>query len=102
MLTAKHGSELKMRWQSAPLERHSRMSGGSSDADEKELAVKPHGFPSSSLAVAMTTPLGKRLMASLNIAASRALEAEPPSRPALGRWSSRAPIDSPSSMKLSS
>jgi hypothetical protein len=69
-LMAKHGTELKTGWHSAVFDRHTRIRGGSMETDEKELAVKPQDFPFESLAVTMTSPLGKRLMASLKLAAS--------------------------------
>jgi hypothetical protein len=57
---------LNVEWHSAVFARQTNTRGGLNETEEKELAVKPHDFPSLSTVVAMITPLGKMLIALVN------------------------------------
>lgn len=49
--------------------RQNKIRGGSSETDEKELIVKPHGVPAGSSVVAIATPVAKRPHARRNASA---------------------------------
>src|SRR5215470_11677197 len=59
MLTAKCGAAEKTWQLAAALAMHTRTSGGSSDTEVKEFAVKPRGVPSGCSVVTTVTPVAK-------------------------------------------
>src|SRR5262249_14400537 len=59
MLTAKHGAAENTGQLAATLAMQTRISGGSSDTEVKEFAVKPRGVPSGCSVVTTVTPVAK-------------------------------------------
>src|SRR5436190_18818108 len=77
MLTAKRAELAKARYEYASRARQTRISGGSSDTEQNELAVKPYGRCRSSCVVTTVTPDAKRAIAARNDWAALSFSAVP-------------------------
>lgn len=70
MLTAKSWQPSNAAKEDEVWARQTSISGGSSEREQKEVAVKPRGVPSASRVVTTTTPAASRAIAARNSAGS--------------------------------